>query len=424
MKSAKSLRGRLLHFVRWGVVIIAGSFLAWRVVVVNLSQQLLRTGTPESIEVALELAPGNPHALFSQAIKLSVSDPEEAENLLLRAIELAPSSGRMLFQLGNLLERRGEDERAEQLMLLASTMARRNSVVQVALAEYWGRHNQPEQFLKRLIVVLDLNRGFWDRVYPVLLSVINEPAYEPLVREVFSAALADRSPFWWKPFFYYASIHAESLASVRLLYSIRSGSHTPPTDNERKHFLARLQQEGQWLETYFVWLNSLDDDRLSALGNIFNGSFTYELMNEGFGWRYSEDSGVDVSTAVTEGASDAKALRITYSGRRAQKIRLSQFLKLPPGRYQLSGRVRTVAVDEGQGAQWRIGCITPKRMQITQSAWFSGDRPWRVFVEQFEIPAESCEVQQLSLAQESIVDEGNISRGAFWFDDLAIRSLD
>lgn len=409
---------------RWGMVLLCGGFLAWQIIVVNMSQQLLRSGKPESIELALALAPENPNALSAQAAVLHDTDPAEAEALLLRAIRLAPGSGRMMVELGGFLENRGESERADQMMFLANKLASRNSQVQVELAKYSARHNRPEEFLRHLVAVLDLNYELWSAVYPVFLAVVDNPAYGQLVRAVFSEALADRNPFWWRPFFNYASQRAKNLDTVRLLYSIRMGSYMPPGDDERSKFLARLQRDDQWLELYFNWLNSLDDERLIAMGNIFNGSFSLELMNEGFGWRYGETAGVDIGVAAVKGASDSRALRVRYSGRRAQSASVYQFLKLPPGRYEFSGRVRSIAIDQGQGASWRIDCIAPKPSSVTAGTYFSGTEPWRVFVYFLEIPRESCDVQRLHLVQESVATEGRRTRGILWFDDFVIRNLD
>ena len=413
--------------VKWALVLLGGGLLAWRMTVVGISQQLVRNGSPAAVEFAVQWSEDNPDALFARAFDLSDSDPKQAERLLLQAIWLAPTNGRMFSRLGQLLERRGETAGAEQAMQIAEKLAARNSFVQADLAEFWGRRNQAEPYLRHLVTALDLNPDLWDQLHPALLAVVDNPAYEVLVRRVLSEALAERNPFWWRPFFFYARSNASHLDTVRMLYSIRTGSHTPPTAPEYQQFLARLEQDKQWLEAYFVWLNGLDEEHLAALGNIFNGSFSLPLMNVGYGWRFVNSNGVEVSVgadAAGGNASDGKALRVSFSGRKDQQLHLAQYLMLPPGNYQFSGRVRAVALDGGQTPYWRIACMAPEQSVLKDSQGLSATPSWQVFGMEVSIPAEGCELQQLRLLQQSVPEGGKTTRGTLLFDDLVLRNLD
>ena len=412
--------------LRWLVVVVGVGLLGWRMIAANLSQQLVREGSEESVKTALAWAPDNPRALYARAVHLIDSDPEQAEKLLRQAIELAPTTGRMFSRLGLLLERRGEVERAEQAMSLANKLAPRNSVVQADLAEYWGRRNRPEEYLRHLVAVVDLNADYFERAHPAMLSVVDNPRYASLVRTVLAEAIRDRTTDWWPSFFGYASWKAKNLDTVRLLFSIRRASYQgrSPLGWEFEQFMGRLQRDGKWVEAYFLWLNSLNDDYVAVLGNIFNGGFSRPLRNEGFGWRFSDDDGVNVEVAELEGGEGGRALRLEFSGRRGQLVHIEQYLMLPPGGYELSGRVRTVAIDASQGVRWQLQCVAPKSSEITETALFSGTGAWLGFSKQLEIPAEGCEIQQLQLAQPSLVEEGRMTRGTVWFDDLVLRSLD
>lgn len=413
--------------VKWALVLFVCGFLAWRMVVIGISQQLVRNGSPEAVELAVQWSEANPDALFARAFDLSESDPEQAERLLLKAIWLAPTNGRMFTRLGHLLERRGEPERAEQAMQIAEKLAARNSSVQADLAEFWGRRNQAEPYLRHLITVLDLNPDFWEQVHPALLAVVDNPGYEVLVRRILSEALAESDPFWWRPFFFYARFNAQRLDTVRMLYSIRSGSPTGPTKPEYEQFLARLEQDEQWLEAYFVWLNGLDEEQISGLGNIFNGNFALPLTNVGYGWRFVNRDGVDVSVAANaaagDGASESRSLRIRFSGRRDQQVHLAQYLKLPPGEYEFTGRFRAETLGGG-GVFWKLACMAPEQSAIKESQEFSAAQSWQVFTMTLSIPTAGCELQQLRLAQRPAPEGEKMMRGTLWFDDLLLRNLE
>ena len=416
------------RLISWVAVLMAAGFLGWRIIVINFSQQMVRTGTQESAKMALAWAPANPHALYARGVDLAESDPEQAQELLQRAIWLAPGDGRAFALLGRVLERRGEIERAEQVMLVANKLAPRDIEVQAELTGFWGRRNQLGNYFRHLVTVAELDRRYGERVRPALLAVVDNPQYSGVVREVLSTAIADRDLVWWRLFFRYAARHAKNLDTVRLLYSIREGSSYPPNTFDRQQFLLRLERDREWFEAYFLWLNALDNEHLNALGNVFNGGFSLSLMNQGFAWRYRNSRAVDVSIATIEGASDGTALRVRYSGSAGKPADLGQYLVLPVGRYELSGRIRSIMVDDTHKVRWRVDCMVPQgslpASPLLATDYFLGTETWRVFAGQFEVPSRGCDAQRLYMEQQSIDANGKMTRSTLWFDDITIRNLD
>lgn len=401
-------------------------FLAWRMVVVNLSELSLKKKGEDAAVKALEWAPGNPLATLQRVFETADADPGQAEKMLVGAIRERPSDGRMLATLGLLFEQRQALEKATRAMQYADTLAPDRVVVQLEVAAYWARRGDLERYLRHLIHILNLRYDYGDRLHPVLLKLVDNPSAATEVRRVLSTSLANDGVSWWRRFFVYAvAPHAQHLDTVRMLYQIRSQAGLPREDNrERVVFQNRLEKEGEWTEAYFTWLNALDKEHLAQLGNLFNGGFELPLSNEGFGWRAWNRKGVEADTAVTSGVSGHKALRVSYNKYTNSRDGVGQTLMLSPGRYELTGRVRTDGLRTESGVRWEVQCGLGGWQRLGETVGFNGTRSWHGFSASFEVPEEGCRVQRMHLrVVDRSAEVAGIS-GVLWFDDLVIRNLE
>jgi hypothetical protein len=413
-----------MKVIRWVLFVLLAVFLAWRMVAVNLSQQVLRDGEPAAATGALEWAHGNPQARYLMAQDLAESDSELAERVLVQAIIDFPVDGGMLVSLGLLLEEKGAIDRAMRAMEYADHLAPARVPVQAAIALFWGRRQDKRRYLTHLVRVMALRRENITKLYPVILSLVDDPASAGMVRKVLSKALAGQKSTWWSGFFGHASTRAKHLDTLRLLYNIRRQSRVPPKAWERNLLIARLEKAGKWVEAYFLWLNSLDNKQLKRLSYLFNGDFESPLSNDGFGWHVPVHKGAEVMVASTHGVGGRAALRVGFSNFRQHRELLTQQLLLPSGSYRLEGRIRSDGLRTGEGIVWRLQCLSQGRLQLWQSDPFKGVGRWRTFSGRFDVPTENCEAQRLYLA---LADSGDGQRalvGVLWFDDLAISNLE
>ncbi len=216
--------------------------------------------------------------------------------------------------------------------------------------------------------------------------------------------------------------NAPRLDTVRALYNLQSKGPNDATPDALRAYLDRLQHDGYWTESYFVWLNSLDSDQLKYVGNLFNGGFETPLSNLGFGWISKPAGFILVETAPTYGATGTKALHVLFRGPRVAFRHFGQYLMLPPGDYSLRGRVRPDELrtegDEG-GVQWVIYCLSSTE-PLAKSDRFVGTDQWRHFGVPFTVPAKDCSVQMVRMELAGRVSLDLEAKGGIWFDDMAI----
>jgi hypothetical protein len=259
-------------------------------------------------------------------------------------------------------EAKGEKRQAADLVSIASKLAPMRTRVQLQAADFWLRQAQIDRALVHWSVALRSEPAIHDRLYPVMLHLLENSATRP----AFVTLLQD-PPEWWDDFFDYVADQAITLDTLRGVYRMRSGDSHPPSLAERSSFMRRLEREKQWLELYFVWLGSLDSQQLQVLGNVYNGSFELPLADKdvenehaapiGFDWRAPKIRGVTVETAHTYGIRGNKALHVVFQGLRVHFQHLYQYLLLDPGKYQLRGWVRPEALQTERGVQWTVSCV-------------------------------------------------------------------
>jgi len=210
---------------------------------------------------------------------------------------------------------------------------------------------------------------------------------------------------------------------VRLLFAMRRQStQAAITEAERQTYVSRLKKDGMISEAYIEWVNGLDRAQRAQLGLIHDGGFELEPTNWGFDWHVRSTPIALVDRGRTYGIDGEKALHLLFDRHERRFSEVYQPLFLDPGRYRLTGRVRTDNLDSQGGLKWTLRCILPEAKDLDESERFLGSNEWRDFGLEFQVP-ESCMLQEIRLASagERPV-ELKISGGA-WFDRMAIRRL-
>lgn len=415
------------QLIKWGLFAIIAAFLAWRIIVLGMAEHYARQGSPDAVSTALIWHPSHPQALWTQGQLLALrpqgrplaqAELKEAKALLQKAARQNPTNGRIYGLLARLAEQDGELEKAQALMNIASYLAPMRSAVQLDAGAFWLRRGQLEQAVAHWSRALELHPPYGEDLYPLLLRLVEYPQ-----TQVALAGLLHEPPRWWSGFFRYAS-RTENLDHLRILYGLGRPQGRKPSDEERRLYLSRLQAEGHWLEAYFAWLNSLDNQQLKELGHIYNGNFELPLNDQDFAWRTPKIRGVVVEVVPAYGARGDHALRITFQGQQVRFQHLYQHLLLQPGRYQLSGLLRLDNLKAVKGVQWTLNCKTGDNQRLGSSERFLGTAEWQRFTTHFTVPAEGCRAQDLRLELIGHIAQDFQAEGLVWFDDLAIVRLD
>ncbi|MDO8862429.1 hypothetical protein Q6D67_12030 [Haliea sp. E1-2-M8] len=404
-----------------GALLVLALLLAWQVVAINMAEHHLEqaaAGDRDAVERALWWRPDNPRA---QALmgRWLIRDGEwaAAESWLQRAVEGNPADARPLVDLASLRARQGEQALADDMMDAAHRLMPVDPRVQRAIGAYWLERGEVKRGIAHLATALSGDRSLAADVFPLLLLAAETPelqsALAPYTRE---------PPGWWQAFIRHVARDAASADTLGTLVGMRQTAAVAPLEAwEREAWLQRLRRDGQVGEAYLQWVNGLDAGALQELGYVFNGSFERPLANSGFGWFSStpRNAGFSIATGTTYGVVGQRALRVTFSGKRARFNHLYQQVFLGPGEYTVSGLARPDGLQARRGLQWRLHCSSGGNQLLGESELLLGSGDWRRFEFNVAVPAD-CPGQILRLYSAGNREVDHEFNGGIWFDDLRL----
>lgn len=403
------------------LLVIGGLLLVWRIAALGTSQYYLSEIGQNRRSLAISLAWNrwNPEAL-SLAGQLRVEEnPEQAESLLQKAYLANPSDSHALVTLAKLWLKQGEPERADQAVEMAERLSPADVAANLQAAAYWLLRDDVERALLDWNRVLLAQPSFSKQLFPILLRIAEQP---PQGQSGFSRIVMHLPP-WWQNFFIYATREARQEKTLRALYDLYQNMNRPLTTKERNAYITRLQNKKLWGEAYMVWLNSLTPNQFAVLGQIYDGGFEQTRFEQGFDWHIATQKGLEVDAHSLFGGRKGKALQITFHGEPVRGIIAEQALFLLPGRYRLSGQVKTDSIQTANGLAWSISCADGEKAILAETERFVGTNQWRRFSTPFSVPAERCSGQRLSLYVKGTAPRDFRISGEAWFDDLAVTWL-
>ena len=403
------------------VLATAGLFLVWRIAALGTSQYYVDEASrePRYLDFSLAWNRGNPEALSLSGQLLVEDDSKRAESLLRKAYLANPSDSHALVALARVWSGQGNIEQADQTVEIAERLSPADVAANLQAAAYWLLRKNIERALFDWDRALQAQPRLSKQLFPVLLRIAEQP---PQGQSGFSRIVKHLSP-WWQDFFIYSTRNARHVNTLRPLYDLYQKTNRPLTTKELNAFITRLQTDGLWSEAYMVWLNSLKPNQLSVLGQIYDGSFEQTRFSHGFDWHLPTHKGVEVDARSLFGGRKGKALQLTFHGDPVPGIIAEQALFLVPGRYRLSGMVKTDSIEATHGLVWTIACADGDKIPLADTERFVGSNQWRSFSTRFTVPPERCTGQRLYLhIRGSLPRDFKIS-GKAWFDDLAITWL-
>lgn len=409
----------------WRVLVcLIGAFLLWQVVATNLADYYVEKGAEgdrDAVELALWWQADHPRALALKGRWL-IRDGEAAaaEPWLQRAIAANPADARPLADLARLRAEAGEQALADDMMEAAHQLMPVDPGVQRNIGTYWLDRGELVRGIGHIATALSGDASLREEYYPLLMLAANEPALQAALEP-----LALDPPKWWRGFYQYVARNAESADTLGTLVDLREKSPAHPvSDWERETYLQRLRSDGRVGDAYLQWVNHLEPGALQELGYVFNGSFERPLANAGFGWFSStpRNSGFHITDGTTYGVVGQRALRVSFSGKRARFQHLYQHLFLGPGDYEVSGMARPDGLQARRGLQWRVHCSAGSSELLGESLLLVGTGDWREFNFRIQVPPD-CPGQILRLYSAGYREVDHELDGGIWFDDLRIRRL-
>lgn len=365
---------------------------------------------------ALAWRSDHPEALYRQALRLAdqPGQAEAAADHARRALRANPLDGRSYRVLATLADAAGDRPQAARLFGIAAERTPRDTLSQAWLLDYHLAEGDLPAAMQNLDLLLRVNPGLFPTLKPILLSVAAaEPAHEALAERLATA------PPWRARLLQTTAREAPDVDAIAPLFERLRKAPGGLAPGELGAWVDRLGREGRWGQAYLIWVSQLPADRLAGLGNVFNGSFEWEPGQGGFDWRFGRIAGARIDRLPTEGAEGRVALRVAFEDRRVPFAHVRQQLALAPGRYVLSGQARPDNLRTDRGLVWTVTCASGGAA-LGETPPLRGSGPWRGFEAAFEVPAEGCGAQWLTLRLPARIPAEQRIGGRAWYDGLRI----
>jgi hypothetical protein len=179
-------------------------------------------------------------------------------------------------------------------------------------------------------------------------------------------------------------------------------------------------------EARAVWEQAVAADSTVApegpLPLVWDGDFSHEPLNGGFGWRVHSPEGVRVDFDETFFRSPPRSLRLRFDGTANVNFRhVWQIVPVEPNRlYRFSGHLRTEGITTDSGIRfWITDPQNPGALDVMTNN-VVGTQPWALEETTFETGPQTRLVRiELRRPQSRKLD--NRLRGTVWVDAIALE---
>ncbi len=333
------------------------------------------------------------------------------------AIHASPVDGRGYRLLAESALASHDEAAAARLFALAVARGPRDLPSQVWLAHRALARNEFPAALARIDVILRVEPKLSPKLFPVMVAMAQSPAAQPAL-----AAVLARRPSWRGVFLHNLIAAVPDSAGMYGLFDQLRHAPGGLAEEELGWWLDRLVMERRWGPAYISWAESLDSAARDHIGNVYDGGFETEPSGTGFDWRFGTVPGARITREQVTGATGGAALHVAFEDRRVPFEHVRQLLVLPPGHYRLVGRVRLDQLRSERGLVWTVACAEDARV-IGEAGPFSGNRPWRDFAQDVEVPAVGCGAQWLVLRVPARIPAEQRIGGSAWFDGLELERV-
>lgn len=407
--------------IRAVVFAVLAVALVWQVTTRGFAAYLAETQP----ETALRLLENEPNALLNQAEARLSGDKgalAETQELVRPSVELAlrgdPLNSRALRILGQLADRKPDEERASKLMQAAVRSSPRESraiswllLHSYAIEDFAATARYADLLLRtRSAAAADLA--------PLLARMAEHKTGNVEIKRLLAV-----NPPWRKRFL--SSLHkniSDARTPLELLLSLND-TPSPPTKDEINAYAEFLVGKKLYELAYYSWLQFLPSEQVDSLGLLFNGSFMTKPSGAPFDWTISRGSGVTIDIVARPDAPDRGALFIEFGYGRVEFRPVSQLTMLPPGVYRLRGAYKGEIIGK-RGLLWQVACAGGKKEVVGQSPMVVGaTRTWMTFEFEFKTPDKDCRAQYVSLVQDARSASEQLVSGSIWFSDLHLERV-
>src|ERR1017187_4886040 len=306
---------------------------------------LFLTGSPQSIQQSIRLAPGTPDYYSGWA----QVEPDRAVDVLEKGVALNPINSSLWIQLGLAAEENGDFRKAEADLLEAMRLDT-SFAPRWVLSDFYFRRHDAEKFWPVVKAALTISYGDVSDQFRNCWSLSQDA---PTILE---RAIPDRRKVLRQYLeFLLREKRMEAAAPVAERVLARAGAE----DTEALlNYGDYLLEAGQSAPALLVW-NQLNERKLlpyaplaAEMGrSITNGDFAAPNLNAGFDWRFTPPEGI-----FLERVGKPPAVFVSFTGQQPEDCEiLSQYVPvLPTRKYVLSVRYQATRIPAESGPLCRV----------------------------------------------------------------------
>lgn len=397
--------------LRSGAAIVVALAVGWVTFTVSVAG-VFRNLNPT---IAIQYGGGDAEALGNRAEQLmraarTPSEVQLAGSLARAAIKADPTVVDAYQVLGLIAANQDRNGNAAKLFQYASSLTRRDSVVEGWLIMYEARQNNIAGVLEHFDRVLSVNVSARPRLIPALVAMLADPyTVKPI------AATLAHPPNWRREFLRLAGANSASLENLGALYDIVNRSDYPIERPFMQVMISRLVSEKKYAlaaHHYEVFTHSKVD------GSVRNGDFETDSKLVPFDWDFGSKQNEVLSRVPDPVNQDNTVIGVSYSS--ADPIRVRQLIRATPGSYVLSGRSYVSAAKKASMPAWALICAD-NDVEIGSAEISPQTDRWRTFSTNVDVPASNCAALWLTLKPSpNRVNDGS----EVYFDDLRMARAD
>lgn len=400
---------RLLRESTPFVVMVVSVFLGWQIVKELAAQRL-------PPELAVRVSADDSSTLSRAAeFEFAAKRFTNAEYLARLSLAKAPFDARALRVVGLAEARKGQTARADNLLTLAGNWSLRDDPTHAWLFQHRLSLGQYASAFAHADTLARRRTDMWPAMFELFAVAGTE---DPRALPVLVSLVAKKPP--WRQAFLNGLIDAPTPRNQQLLATLGVNlqrTDGPLSDNELVQVydsLLRSRQEG------LLALVREQTGRPAAGLLLVNGEFDPLSNPAPFEWILKSSVGIVPEVMPDRGRTGQSALRVEYDGFSRGEV-ASQLLQLAPGRYRLTGEVRSEVGAATERLRWSASCYgTGEILGGTFANTAQGGADWQAFSLAFDVPQRSCRIQRLTL---EAAPSDHRSTVIGWYDALSVKRI-
>jgi len=342
---------------------------------------------------------------------LVARDPAAALGHYRAAVELNPHSARYWFDLASAYQVLGDISKQTSALEHAIQADSMTPDVAWEAANLYLVQGENEKALREFRVVIANDTSLQDGALQLCWRI--DPDVDSILRDVLPPT-SDA----------YASLLTllemkEETAGTKKVWDALIQSHQPFEQSTANNYIRYLIQHKEVDEAVLVWQQLTNRFALSAYlpspaNLVVNGNFNFNVLNNGFDWRYEKQSSVGLSFDNGDYHSGRRSLLITFDGPGISDAGIFQFVAVQPSTtYDFTAYYKNGEMEGAGGAHFTI------QDMYTQEVYYESEELkeagfWKSADGEFTSGPE-CKLVVLHIRR---LPAGSPIRGKLWVGDF------